>query len=183
MEDNSSITTVSSAVLSPSCKYPPLTARVAKTQTPLARQWQSTTISETVFSEQQASMKTTSVEPLMPVQMNPSNELLAFEESTTKRKQLAATKNNSWSPTHPRDTIPDTRMMPGSRNASKLKGYEKLYYDFSSRRLKKEDKIALSKKKKWEGPVLAPISSTVKIPSIDAHILPGRVMVSPNGAS
>lgn len=178
MNDNSLTWTTSS----PSCKYPPLTARAVKIQTPSAKQWQSNTISETVFCESKSQKDGIFVEPLMPVQMNPSNELLIYEGNPDKRKHLAAVKNNPWSPEHPRSLIADTRSMPGSRNASKLKIYDKLYYNFNARRLKQEDKLALSQQKTWEGPVLGPIISTAKIPATDAHILPGRVMASPNGA-
>ena len=117
------------------------------------------------------------IEPLSPVQQLPTNQFLMKEQSPEKLKQLAGLKNNSWSPPLLRESLQDTRQMPGTRTGSKLKGYERLYYGVNQRALIKEDKKILKEiaQNKRSGPLIVLASeSGSPIPAVDTHTLPGR---------
>ena len=94
---------------------------------------------------------------------------------------MAGVKNNSWTPPLLREKVRDTRMQPGSRTATRLNTFNKLYYNFSEMALVREDKKNISKfnkSKRTEPRIVLITDPSVKIPASDAHILPGRVSSS-----
>ena len=159
---------------SPSCPFASGTARKMDPGGAhgTARQW------ETKFMANNAE-----VERLTPVQQLPTNQYIATEQSPKKLKKLAGLKNNSWSPPILREELSDTRSMPGTRTGSKLKTYEKLYYNVSMRNLIEEDKQVLKETSKpYMGPKIVNVmEGCQKIPATDVSILPGRCNQSPTG--
>lgn len=158
------ITEDAASARTPRCPYASGTAR--KTDAGgahgTARQWQTKLLSA-------------KAEPLTPVQLLPANIYIMTEKSPEKLKKVAGMKNNSWSPPALQEKLQDTRCMPGTRTGSKLKGYEKLYYNVNTRNLIKEDKNNLSKAKTWEGPRIVNVMQVPnRTPAIDGHVLPGR---------